>query len=174
MDALYEQFYFVTWVQSRIVDENLFYKKLKAIVPSRTKVYGGQKPCVDPSEPRKVCYHAVIALPFVPRRERYTTKWGHWPAWAELKDRLVMVIRQKNPETGEYKCVRDTERINIQVPSRWRSGYEDLPKFFENVQAYIEKDDNKLLFGNRIDPRELQVGPPKVCVLVYLCLFECT
>jgi hypothetical protein len=121
MDASYEQFYFVTWSESRIVDHNLFYKKLTAILPSRTKVYGGQETCTGSSETGLVCYHALIALCFVPRQQR-SGNWGQWPAWASLKKKLGMVVRRKDLGTGENECVRDTERINIYVPSRGGEG----------------------------------------------------
>jgi len=85
---------------------------------------------------------------------------------------LAVLVRQKNPETGVEEDVRDTEHINIQVPLRKRgrsrsrgsmSGeYEDLPGFFRNIQAYIEKDDNELLFGDRINPVTLKVSEARI------------
>jgi hypothetical protein len=168
MDVSYEQYYYVTWSQSGIVDHNQFYEQLKAILPPRTKVYGGQLACLHLGGDGVVNYRALIVLPYVTRGERKDS-WGNWPDHNDfLREKLTMVIRRKNRETGEDEDVRDTEYILFEVPRRKRVsvagmntvdvGYEDLSEFLGKVQARIKKDGLEKVFGKRIDPEMVSVS----------------
>ena len=163
MSAQYEQFYFVTWAQSQIVKCNQFREKLKAVVPEGTQFYGGQQvPCVDPNvdpcEAKLVNYNVLLVFPFLKRSERQSEEARKWVCSSNVKRSLMMIIQQKNPETGVEEDVRDTEHIFVSVPRRESHGiYRNLPGFFENAQAYIEVNAGKLLFGDRMDLQKVEV-----------------
>jgi hypothetical protein len=159
MGANYERYYFLTWTRRQTEDRFDFYGKLKARVPEGTGIYGCQYG--HPSETGVVNYHALIVLPFVPEGERCGCGiiWGNWPASEFLRERLALVGEVRKSDTGEDEELRDAARMHIRVPKRRNDGgYKDLRDFLENAQLYIESDENKLLFGDRIDPNGVEVG----------------
>jgi hypothetical protein len=171
MDAQYERYYFVSWSNSRIVDYNAFYKQLKALLPSETEVYGVRECHVDPSETEVVQYHVLLAFPFVRLRERRRKEIRKWVSPTSVAQNLVMVVQQKNLVTEQCEEVSDTVYISIQCPRRQLGSmsaeceYEDLPKWFEQCQSYIEKDGPIRVFGHRIDPQ-------RVCEALFLSTRE--
>ena len=173
----YEQFYFVTLTKSRIVDHNDFYEQLKALVPPGTTVYGGQVSLeVGLCETGVVHYHVFLGFPFVHPRDRGRSGSRKWFTETSVRESLLEVFGERkedlDPEKEDEECsddddddpaekaaekaeaeVRYRAHVIVSGPLRGcRGEYRELSKFFENAQACVEKDDNKLLFGDRIDP----------------------
>jgi hypothetical protein len=75
--------------------------------------------------------------------------------------------------TEQCEEVTDTVYISIQCPRRqlgsMSAEYEDLPKWFEQCQSYIEGGDPDKVFGDRIDPQKVSVNSFLVHVRVMCC-----
>jgi hypothetical protein len=172
MDASYERYYFVKLWQSSVVGHKDFYEQLKALVPEGTKIYGGQVKFLalenrGSGETGVANYEVVLGFPFVQRRYRRQELIRKWVNLTSVRESLYEAFgepegdpdpEQEDEEWGDVdgiveqciekrkKAVRYRVGISVSVP---RAGQESA-KFLENVQAYIEKDDNELLFGDRI------------------------
>jgi hypothetical protein len=163
MDASYERNYFVTLWGSSVVDHKDFYEQLKALVPEGTKIYGCQVEFLaldNPSETGVVNYQVLLGFPFVPRPYRRRESARKWVNLTSVRESLYEAFGEPEGDPEDEECsdsddiveqcekeVRYRVGISVSVP---RAGQE-LKKFVDNVQAFIEKDDNKLLFGDRID-----------------------
>jgi len=134
-----EQYYSVTWFRSRISQVDLFYKKLKALVPD-TLVYGAQieASILDGS----ARYHAVVAFdqPMIRADDDRTRKM------------FTMTLQLTDTATGEDVDVLDTDKIVYSSPKKRSQdgGYVDLKKWLNDVQDYVEEAGSGFMFGERI------------------------
>jgi len=135
-----EQYYSVTWFRSRIAQVDLFYEKLKALMPEGTLVYGAQVEArIQDGSAR---YHAVVVFdqPMILAGVERTRKL------------FTMTLQLTDYETGEDVDVLDTEMIVYSSPKRRSQdgGYVDLKKWLNDVQDYIEEGGVEFVFGKRI------------------------